>query len=367
MRFGPKQLRFLKQLLPFVAIWTLFGLLYTLIEYGILGSHPIYPATGNQYNFQANLTYSLPASMLMGIVQGITELLWLKKLLQSRTVWKKILLKTFIYVVLICIFLLALTSITNYINIQYLELDKTVSEEVKSFFYSFSFWTVVLYVGVAVLLTLFVSEVQDYVGGSIFENFLLGKYHSPIQEERIFMFLDMRSSTSIAEKMGHQHYFNLMRDYYSDMTDAIVESDGEIYQYVGDEVVISWPKTKGLYRLNCLQCYYKIKQSINHRSVYYQNTYGLLPVFKAGMHLGEVTTGEIGILKKEIIYTGDVLNTTARIQSKCNLFNTDLLVSRALIDQLKLPTSYQIIAVDRLQLRGKSAYTELCTILRDTA
>ncbi len=361
---GPKQVRFIKQLLPFVAIWTLFGLLYTLIEYGILGTHPIYPATGNQYNFKANLIYSLPASVLMGVVQGVTELLWLKKLLRNRTVWKKILLKTFIYVVLITIFLLLLTSFTNYINIQQLDLDKTVSQEVKSFFYSFSFWTVVMYVGVAVLLTLFVSEVQDYVGGSIFENFLLGKYHSPIQEERIFMFLDMRSSTSIAEKMGHKTYFNLMSDYYSDMTDAIVETDGEIYQYVGDEIVISWSKNKGLARLNCLQCFYKIKESISKRASYFENTYGLLPVFKAGLHLGEVTTGEIGILKKEIIYTGDVLNTTARIQSKCNLFNTDLLVSRALIDQLMLPASYQVIEVDRLQLRGKSNYTQLCTVIK---
>ncbi len=365
MMIGPRQLRFLKQLLPFIAIWTLFGLLYTLIEYGILGEHPIYPATGNQYNFRANLTYTVPATVIMGVVQGITELLWLKKLLQKRTVWKKILLKTLIYVVLIIIFLLALTSITNYINIQYLELDKTVAQEVKSFFYSFSFWTVVTYVGVSVLLTLFVSEVQDYVGGSIFENFLLGKYHSPIQEDRIFMFLDMRSSTSIAEKMGHQSYFNLMSDYYSDMTEPIIETDGEIYQYVGDEVVISWSKSRGLANTNCLECFYKIKEAISGRSDYYQKTYGLLPVFKAGLHLGEVTTGEIGILKKEIVYTGDVLNTTARIQSKCNLFNTDLLISRKLIDELVLPSSYQVIEVDRIQLRGKSKYTELCSIQKD--
>ena len=366
MKLGPKQFRFLKQLLPFVAIWTLFGLMYTLIEYGILGTHPIYPATGNQYNFHANLTYSLPASILMGFVQGVTELLWLKRLLQSRTVWKKILLKTFIYVVLIIVFLLVLTSVTNYINIQYLELDKTVSQEVKSFFYSFSFWTVVLYVGVAVLLTLFVSEVQDYVGGSIFENFLLGKYHSPIQENRIFMFLDMRSSTSIAEQIGHQTYFNLMSDYYSDMTDAIVATEGEIYQYVGDEIVITWSKSKGLFEHNCLRCFYKIKESIRLRAAYYQKSYGMTPVFKAALHVGAVTTGEIGILKKEIVYTGDVLNTTARIQSKCNLFNTDLLVSRVLIDELNLPASYQVIEVDRLQLRGKSRYTELCTIVRQS-
>lgn len=364
MKFGPKQLRFIKQLLPFIAIWSLFGFMYTLLEYGILGTHPIYPATGNQYDFQSNFMYTFPATIIMGVVQGVTELLWLKKLLQNRTVWKKILLKTFIYVVLIIIFLLVLTSITSYINFNYQDTDRTPIVEVKSFFYSFAFWTIVFYVGVTVFLTLFVSEVQDYVGGSLFENFLLGKYHLPIQEERIFMFLDMRSSTTIAENIGHQSYFNLMSDYYSDMTEPIIESDGEIYQYVGDEIVISWPKSKGLHKANCLSCFYGIKNSIVQRAAYYEDNYGILPVFKAALHIGEVTTGEIGILKKEIIYTGDVLNTTARIQSKCNQFNTDLLVSKTLINELNLPNSYKIIEVDKLKLRGKSKFTELCTILR---
>ena len=58
-----------------------------------------------------------------------------------------------------------------------------------------------------------------------------------------------------------------------------------------------------------------LKNRLKSRTAWYNQKFGVNPDFKAGIHLGEVTTGEIGALKKEIIFTGDVLNTTARIQA----------------------------------------------------
>lgn len=364
MKLLPKQYYFFKQLIPFIVIWTLFGFIYVFIEYGILGTHPVYPGTGNQYDYQSNFLYTLPSTVIMGTIQGAIEVLWLKSALQSKVVWKKILLKTLFYTILIIIFLIVLTYITSSINARNGDLNRTVYEEVSSFFYSFAFWSIVLYIGVAILLTHFIVEVKDYVGDHIFENFLLGKYNTPRVEERIFMFLDMRSSTTIAERMGHREYFKFISDYYADMTDAILEAHGEIYQYVGDEIVISWPKKKGLYKNNCINCFYSIRKTIRKRAPYYKKTYGQLPNFKAGLHLGKVTTGEIGILKKEIIYTGDVLNTTARIQGKCNTFNAEILISEVLKIELDLATEeFEVIEVDKLKLRGKQEDITIFTLL----
>jgi hypothetical protein len=46
---------------------------------------------------------------------------------------------------------------------------------------------------------------DQYGNGGI--SYLTGFYHKPRQEMRIFMFLDMRSSTAIAERLGHNNYF----------------------------------------------------------------------------------------------------------------------------------------------------------------
>jgi len=87
--------------------------------------------------------------------------------------------------------------------------------------------------GVITLFTLFLLQVNDKFGPGILLKFIRGRYHHAKEEERIFMFLDMRSSTTIAEKIGNEKYFNLLNDMFSDITTTIINNNGEIYQYVG--------------------------------------------------------------------------------------------------------------------------------------
>ena len=82
-------------------------------------------------------------------------------------------------------------------------------------------------------------QVSDKFGPGILWKFITGKYYHPRQEERIFMFLDLKSSTTIAEKMNSKKFFELLKEIFSDITEPILNSQGEIYQYVGDEVIIT--------------------------------------------------------------------------------------------------------------------------------
>ncbi len=88
----------------------------------------------------------------------------------------------------------------------------------------------------------------------------------------------------------------------------------------------------------------------------------MVPGFKAGFHNGKVTTGEIGVVKKEIIFTGDVLNTTARIQSACNAYDVDILVSDDLIANLKTKDEYVLTDIGECELRGKDEKVKLQTV-----
>ena len=89
------------------------------------------------------------------------------------------------------------------------------------------------------------------------------------------------------------------------------------------------------------------------------------PSFKAGFHIGKVTTGEIGIIKKNIIFTGDVLNTTARIQGLCNAYNVDILISGQLMKRLKLDSQFQLKALGENELRGRDEKIELFSIFQN--
>ncbi len=182
--------------------------------------------------------------------------------------------------------------------------------------------------------------------------------------ERIFMFLDITSSTSIAEKLGHVKFFELLNDFFKDIADPIHEHDGEIYQYVGDEVVVSWPFKEGVRDFNVLHCFFDIVDTINQLEDRYKERYGQAPAFKAGIHYGKVSTGTIGTLKKEIIYTGDVLNTTSRIEGQCNYYKVNNLLSKALIDQFPEANHFEFKEIGEISLRGKATNVTLYTCNR---
>jgi len=221
----------------------------------------------------------------------------------------------------------------------------------------FLFWLII------VIGTLVILLVNDKYGPGVFAAFLLGKYFHPKKEERIFMFLDLRASTAIAEKLGEDRYFNFLKDVFQHATPSILYSKGEIYQYVGDEIVISWKTHKGTENANCIRCFFDVQRSLNDKADYYQEKYGVLPEFKAGLHYGYVMAGEIGVVKREIAFSGDVLNTAARIQSKCNELGVNILLSKFLLDKLNLqPGTYSPAMMGDIVLRGKEQSLALFTI-----
>jgi adenylate cyclase len=225
-----------------------------------------------------------------------------------------------------------------------------------------SFFINVFLFGFLVSCTQFMLQVSDKFGPGILWKFLTGKYYHPRQEERIFMFLDLRSSTTIAEQMNSKKFFELLKEIFNDITESILNSQGEIYQYIGDEVVISWPAERGLAENNCLLCFFRIEQALARRKEYYMQQYDVAPAFKAGLHIGEATVGEIGVIKKDIVYSGDVLNTAARIQGECNNQNVNILLSADLLDRMQLNGGYTHIALGDFPLKGKKETTALYTM-----
>lgn len=212
-------------------------------------------------------------------------------------------------------------------------------------------------------ITVTMLQISDKYGPGVFNKFLRGKYYNPQEEERIFMFLDLNNSTSIAEKLGNVQFFKLLNTYFADITDSILDSHGEIYQYVGDEIVVSWTTGRGLNNANCIQCFFEIKKEISKKSSQYQGQFGVVPEFKGGIHVGKVIVGEIGIIKKDIVYSGDVLNTTARILELSKHYQQKLIITQTLYERLaSKPTRFNFQCLGQIPLRGKDTQMDLWTV-----
>lgn len=336
-----------------------FGLTFSLVEQGIMGDATSYPSTGNPYYFSP-WTAAL-FSGIAGLLVGLLEVNYLNRFFSDRSYAIKILMKTIFYLALIASFVFLVSLFEHSIDQKAPPWDKTVFGYATNFFRSFAFWSIEIFMGIGIGFALFYNEVSDNIGQSVLLNFFSGKYHNPIEEDRIFMFLDMKDSTTIAEELGHIQYFELLKEYYADLTESIVRYEGQIYQYVGDEVVVTWSKSKGLANNTCIHCFFDMNSRFQQLNDKYRQKYSLAPCFKAGVHMGQVTTGEIGVIKKDIVFSGDVLNATARIQGLCNQYESNLLVSKDLINSLD-KSSLQLKDLGLVDLKGREEKIQIYSV-----
>lgn len=206
---------------------------------------------------------------------------------------------------------------------------------------------------VVVCLTQLLLQMNSRMGGSYFGSLFHGRYNIPREERKVFMFLDLNSSTTIAESLGDERYHELLRDFFADIANPILESSGNIYQYVGDEVVVVWDYDDGIRQSRCVNCFFEIKRQVEANRGRYLKKYGLVPTFKAGFHSGKVIAGQVGTLRREITYSGDVLNTTSRMLGMCKEFGVEVITSRILLSELCLDKTFEVLQLGSLRLRGK--------------
>ena len=210
----------------------------------------------------------------------------------------------------------------------------------------------------------FYTHINLLLGEGALLKFLLGKYRKPSGEHRIFMFLDIKSSTTLAERLGLENYYSLLNDFFHEISEPVRSTNAEIYQYVGDEVVLTWKTKEGIDNSNCLKIFFEIQEKVYANRKYYRSKYGVIPEFKAGVHIGEVISAQIGDIKREIVYNGDVLNTSARIQEQCNIVKHELLLSGILLEQLDIENEYRAEKLDTIKLRGKESSIDLYSLIQ---
>ncbi len=222
-----------------------------------------------------------------------------------------------------------------------------------SYFYNFiwneDLFAMIIYALSGTVIIIFINQLARKMGQGVLWNFISGKYHKPREEERIFMFLDLNNSTSLAEDLGDIKYNKLLSDFFFDITDSIESNYGEIYRYVGDEVVVSWKPKKGLKNANCIKAFYQSKRTIHLKREIYEKKYGLVPSFTAGFHIGHVIVGEIGEIKSQISFLGNVMYETAEIEKSCRKYSASCLVSETLINQIEFSPNYSSNPVGKIE------------------
>ena len=207
------------------------------------------------------------------------------------------------------------------------------------------------------ILTQLALEINHNYSQGVFFNIIVGKYLHPRDEKRIVMFIDLKNSTPIAEKLGHTEYFKFIRDVIYCMSAGIAEYDGRVYQYVGDEIVAWWPLTRANAK-KCVHSLIEARKILNKNTDVFKRGYDIIPEYKVGIHAGNVTVGQVGITKKDLVISGDTINTAARIRSACTELNQKYLASKEFIELLNMK-DWQSESMGLVDLKGKNEDIEL--------
>lgn len=223
-----------------------------------------------------------------------------------------------------------------------------------------NFLSTVFFAFIILLIANLLIQISNILGRRVMFNFLIGKYKRSREEQRMIMFLDITDSTKIAEKIGNDQYLKLLDEFFYYMTEPLVDSSGEIHKYIGDEVIVTWRNDRANFQ-NGINFYFRFKKNIEKNKAKFEKTFGLFPLFKASIHIGDVIIGEMGNIKKEIAFLGDAVNTTARIldYGKRNNHNLTLSKSKKSIDLDGLRKKYIVTNLGKQHLRGKQQSLEL--------
>lgn len=285
---------------------------------------------------------------LVGTSIGLCEeFLFLEKF-RKKSYLFLLVFRAVVYSVVIAFHELLINSVSNFLTLN-LSMGQSIYTAVyrENFLRDLSIIALVSVISIAFLQIRRLHRPGDLI------KYVTGRYHLPEEVNKIFLFIDLKSSTAIAEKIGNTKYSSFLIDYFHDMTGAILMSKAEIYQYIGDEIILTWNFKNGVKDARCINCFFDILTAIEWNREQYLKKYGVHPEFKAALHAGKVSVTWIGTIKKEIVYHGDVLNTTARIQEECNKYGQKFLISEYMLQNIELPEYLRSEFVGEVQLKGK--------------
>jgi adenylate cyclase len=290
---------------------------------------------------------------VIGLGSAWFELRLIPRVVRSLTVGGLLLVRTFFYVTLCAVAIYAVTMSLLGLSEHGGLLEYYRSEQYADFVLGGRFVVALAILTLVSFLINFGRQLNRMLGPGTLVNMLLGRYHRPVAEDRIFMFLDLNDSTAIAAALGPLRFNDFKNDFFHDIAEPVLETRGQIYQYVGDEAVVTWTIARGLRQGNCLRCVFLVTERIHEQKDRYLARYGIVPEFKAGLHGGPVVTAEIGDIKKDIVHSGDTVNTAARVEAQCRPLERRVLVSEALLSRCQVPEELEIEDMGERELRGK--------------
>src|ERR1700758_4684671 len=159
-----------------------------------------------------------------------------------------------------------------------------------------------------------VMRTVHFIGIETLFHLMIGTYHRPVIEEKVLLFLDINDSTGLSERLGAVQIKSLVGKFLFDISKPITNYGGEIYLYKGDGLIALWNWNEAIRGNRILRAIDAVFASVKRERAVYQRQFGVVPLFRVGVHGGEVVVSEQGDTKRAIGVYGSTINIAARME-----------------------------------------------------
>lgn len=216
--------------------------------------------------------------------------------------------------------------------------------------------TVGLALGVALIFVL-TMQFGQMLGFRTTRDLFLGRYRRPRSERRFFLFVDVVGSTALAERLGPLPAHRFLSAVFDAVAEPVAACRGEVYQYVGDEIVVTWTEPEGVGGepgdARPLRCFFDMESSLGACAQEFRKLFGTEPQLRAALHLGNVIAGEVGVWRRAIVFHGDVMNTTSRLEQATREFGQRFIASADALRALGPLPGFASRDLGAIALRGR--------------
>ena len=301
-----------------------------------------YPFINKEFSNPSAFINAICIGLFGGLAIGIREDYRFYQKLKRENFLRSWLISAILYTIFFALIIATVMGVSYGIQSETGIIDYVTGPEYRKFIFQGDYFIILMYALFFCGVVSFSLIISRKVESTMILNILTGRYRVPLEEHRIFMSIDLNNSTGIAEQLSEEQYFSFLNKFYFDLTPAIIAVNGEIYRYVGDQIQISWSVGSHEKNLNALLTFFQANDDIKSSRQEYIAKYGVYPSFKAVLHSGMVVAGEIGVVKSQFVFHGEVLQALADMEKLCKPCGVNLLLSDDYVNIIDLPGKYQL-------------------------
>lgn len=301
--------------------------------------------------------------LIIGIVAAVFELEIFIKIKRRFKFYQFLIIRSLFYFLLVTFvifFELSIARVFKY-GLSYKEVLR--SEEFNNYLLREDFLYSIFYAFLIIVVFNFSRQMVKKLGQGVFINFITGKYVTPVIENKIIMFINIRDTDKIIKKLGRLRFHSFLKEFVADITESIISYEGKIYEYVDDQIIVIWDPKLGLHDANCIRAFFEAKDRLQEQKEKYFRDFGIFPKINVVLHRGDLVHGELGYAKSNIVFSGDAMNTTARVLDACNEQDKEIMITGELMNEVRLPMLYQFQFCGDYVPRGRKGKLDIYTLL----